>query len=75
MVYVKALQRSVVSMAYIPTSKATAPLRTSWFLPRIKTPWKTKVGPSTDSIAGTLHAMRNAQGRPLGPLEKDPKNT
>ena len=58
-VYAKALKRSVVSMAYRPTSKVTAPLKTFWFPPRIQTPWKTKVGPSTASNVGTLHVMRN----------------
>ena len=54
----KSIKKSVVSMAHRPTSKVTAPLKTSWFHPRIRTPWKTKVGPSTGSNVGTLHVMR-----------------
>ena len=74
-VYVKASKRSVVNMAYRPTSRAPAPLKTPWFPPRIRTPWKTKVGPSVGYNVGTLHAMRNTKERSLGPLEKDSKNT
>ena len=42
-VYAKASKRFVVSMVFRSTSRATAPLKTSWFLPRIRTSWKTKV--------------------------------
>ena len=42
-VFVKASKRSVVDMAFKPTSKVAAPSRTSWSPPRTKTPWSTKV--------------------------------
>ena len=43
-VFVKA-SRSVVDMAFKPTSKVAVPSRTSWSPPRIKTLWSTKVVP------------------------------
>ena len=46
-VLVKASKRSVVGMAFIPTSKVAGPLRASWSPPRTKTLWSTKVVPST----------------------------
>ena len=46
-VFVKASKRSVVDMAFKPTSKVAAPSRTSWSPPRTKTPWSTKVVPYT----------------------------
>ena len=39
----KASKRSV-EVRHRPSSKVTAPLKTSWFLPRIRTPWKNKSG-------------------------------
>ena len=45
-VFVKALKRSVVGMAFKPTSRLAEPLRTSWSPPRTKTLWSTKVVPS-----------------------------
>ena len=44
-VFVKASKRSVVGMAFKPTSKVAEPLRTSWSSPRTKTLWSTKVVP------------------------------
>ena len=44
-VFVKASRRSVVDMAFKPTSKVVVPLRTSWSPPRTKTLWSTKVVP------------------------------
>ena len=44
---VKASKRSVVDMAFKPTSKVAVPSRTSWSTPRTKTPWLTKVVPYT----------------------------
>ena len=46
-VFVKVSKRSVVDMAFKPTSKVAEPSRTSWSLPRTKTLWSTKVVPST----------------------------
>ena len=46
-VFVKASKRSVVGMAFKPTSKVAEPLRASWSPPRTKTLWSTKVVPST----------------------------
>ena len=46
-VFVKASKRSVVGMAFKPTSKVAEQLRTSWSCPRTKTLWSTKVVPST----------------------------
>ena len=46
-VFVKASKRSVVGIAFQPTSKVAEPLRTSWTPPRTKTLWSTKVVPST----------------------------
>ena len=40
----EASKRSVVGMAYRPTSKVRAPLKTSWFPSRTRTPWKTRSG-------------------------------
>ena len=45
-VFVKLSKRSVVGMAFKPTSKLAEPLRTSWSPPRTKTLWSTKVVPS-----------------------------
>ena len=44
-VFVKASKRSVLDMAFKPTSKVAAPSRTSWSPPRTRTPWSTKVVP------------------------------
>ena len=46
-VFVKVSKRSVVGMAFKPTSKVPEPLRASWSPPRTKTLWSTKVVPST----------------------------
>ena len=46
-VFVKASKRSVVGMAFKPTSKVAEPLKVSWSPPRTKTPWSTKVVQST----------------------------
>ena len=46
------------NMVYKPTSKVTAALKT-WFLPKIRTQWKTKVGSYTGTNVGTLPVMRN----------------
>ena len=43
-VFVKKSKRSVVDMAFKPTSKVAEPLRASWSPPRTKTPWSTKSG-------------------------------
>ena len=45
-VFVKVSKRSVVDMAFKPTSKVAEPLRASWSPPRTKTLWSTKVVPS-----------------------------
>ena len=45
-VFVKASKRSVVDMAFKPTSKVAGPSRASWSPPRTKTLWSTKVVPS-----------------------------
>ena len=45
-VFVKVSKRSVVDMAFKPTSKVAGPSKTSWSLPRTKTLWSTKVVPS-----------------------------
>ena len=45
-VFVKASKRSVVGMAFKPTSKVAEPLRASWSPQRSKTLWSTKVVPS-----------------------------
>ena len=45
-VFVKVSKRSVVGMAFKPTSKVAEPLRASWSPPRTKTLWSTKVVPS-----------------------------
>ena len=45
-VFVKVSKRSVVDMAFKPTSKVAEPSKTSWSPPRIKTLWSTKVVPS-----------------------------
>ena len=42
-----------------PLFKGNSTIKTSWFSPRIRTPWKTKVGPSIGSNVGTLCVMRN----------------
>ena len=46
-VFVKVSKRSVVDMAFKPTSKVAEPSKTSWSPPRTKTLWSTKVVPST----------------------------
>ena len=48
-VFVKVSKRSVVNMAFKPTSKVAAPSRTHWSPPRTKTLWSTKVVPYTGS--------------------------
>ena len=45
-VFVKVSKRSVVDMAFKPTSKVAGPSKTSWSPPRTKTLWSTKVVPS-----------------------------
>ena len=49
----KVSRRSVVDMAFIPTSKVAAPSRTSWSPPRTKTLWSTRVMPYTSTSVGT----------------------
>ena len=44
-VFVKVSKRSVVDMAFKPTSKVAVPSRTSWSPPWTKTLWSTKVVP------------------------------
>ena len=44
-VFVKASKRSMVDMAFKPTSKVAVPSKTSWSPPRTKTLWSTKVVP------------------------------
>ena len=44
-VVVKASKRSVIDIAFKPTSKVTVPSRASWSPPRTKTLWSTKVVP------------------------------
>ena len=39
--------------------KGNSTIKTSWFPPRIRTPWKTKVGPSIGYNVGNLYVMRN----------------
>ena len=39
-------KRSVVDMAFKPTSKVAGPSKASWSPPRTKTLWSTKVVPS-----------------------------
>ena len=46
-VFVKVSKRSVVDMAFKPTSKVAVPSRTSWSPLRTKTLWSTKVMPYT----------------------------
>ena len=45
-VFVKASKRSVVDMAFKPTSKVAGPSRAFWSPPRTKTLWSTEVVPS-----------------------------
>ena len=45
-VFVKASKRSVVDVAFKPTSKVERPSKASWSPPRTKTLWSTKVVPS-----------------------------
>ena len=45
-VFAEPSKRSVVDMAFRPTSKVAEPLSTSWSPPRTKTLWSTKVVPS-----------------------------
>ena len=52
-VFVKASKRSVVDMAFKPTSKVAVPSRTSWSPPRTKTLWSTKVVPYTGTSVVT----------------------
>ena len=42
---IKVSKRSVVDMAFKPTSKVAVPSKTSWSPPRTKTLWSTKVVP------------------------------
>ena len=44
-VFVKVSKRSVVDMAFKPTSKVAEPSKTSWSAPRTKNLWSTKVVP------------------------------
>ena len=44
-VFVKVSKRSVVGIAFKPTSKVAGPSRASWSPPRTKTLWSTKVLP------------------------------
>ena len=44
-VFVKVSKRSVVGMAFKPTSKVAGPSKASWSSPRTKTLWSTKVVP------------------------------
>ena len=44
-VFLKASKRSVVDMAFKPTSKVAGPSRASWSPPRAKTLWSTKMVP------------------------------
>ena len=74
-VFVKVSKRSVVGMAFKPTSKVAEPLRTSWSPPRTKTQCSTKVVPSTGTNVVTQAVMRNALEKPPGPLVKDTKST
>ena len=52
-VFVKVSKRSVVDMAFKPTSKVAGPSKTSWSPPRTKTPWSTKVMPSIGTTVVT----------------------
>ena len=45
-VFVKVAKRSVVEMAFKPTSKVPGPPKASWSPPKTKTLWSTKVVPS-----------------------------
>ena len=53
-VFVKVSRRSVVDMAFKPTSKVAAPSRISWSPPRTKTLWSTRVVPYTGTSVGGL---------------------
>ena len=44
-IFMKVSKRSVVGMAFKPTSKVAGPSRPSWSPPRTKTLWSTKVVP------------------------------
>ena len=46
-VFVKVSKRSVVDMAFKPTSKSSGPSKASWSPPKTRTLWSTKVVPST----------------------------
>ena len=74
-VFVKVSKRSVVDMAFKPTSKVAGPSKTYWSPPRTKTLWSTKVVPSIGTSVVTSVVMRNTQGKPPGPLVKDTKST
>ena len=52
-VFVKASERSVVDMAFKPTSKVAAPSRSSWSPPRTKTLWSTKMVQDTGTSVVT----------------------
>ena len=52
-VFMKVSKRSVVGMASKLTSKVAEPSETYWSPPRTKTPWSTKVVPSTGTNVGT----------------------
>ena len=56
-VCVKVSKRSVVDMASKLTSKVAVPSRTSWFPPRTKALWSTKVMPYIGVNIGTLAVM------------------
>ena len=52
-VLVKVSKRSVAGMASKFTPKVAEPSKIYWSLPRTKTPWSTKVVPSTGTNVGT----------------------
>ena len=52
-------KRYVVDMAFKTTSKVAAPSRTSWSLPRTRTPWSTKVVLYTGTNVVTYIVMMN----------------
>ena len=57
--FVKASKRSVVDMAFKPTSKVAGPSRASWSPPRTKTLWSTKVVPYIGTNVVTEVVMMN----------------
>ena len=56
-VFVKVSKTSVEGMTSKLTSKVAAPSKTSWYSPRTKTLWSTKVMPSIGINVGTLAVM------------------